>query len=360
MVRMFWDKLKKPFFVLAPMHEVTDAAFRQVVAHYSKPDVIFTEFVSVDGLCHPKSQKKIVDYYLKYDDSQRPIVAQIWGSNPENFYKASQYVVSLGFDGIDINMGCPDKSVVKQGGGAALIQTPELAAEIIGAAKEGAGDLPISVKTRIGFDKIIIESWIEKLIKAKPSAITIHGRTKKELSKVPTHWDKIGLAASIAKGSGIKIIGNGDISSLKEGSEIAKKYGLDGIMVGRAVMGNPWFFNPDIDYENVSLEQKIEALLFHAQLFEKIFSGINPVRNNYSSDGANAQPVFGKSADYSHETFKISNGVKRFNHFKKHIKAYISGFKRASELRVKLMQAKDSKELELILKSNAVIRRSNL
>jgi len=322
---MFWNDFKRPFFVLAPMHGVTDAAFRQVVAHYGKPDVIFTEFVSVDGLCHPKSQKKIVDYYLKYDDSQRPIIAQIWGSNPENFRQSAQYVSSLGFDGIDINMGCPDKNIVKQGGGAALIQTPKLAVEIIKSAKEGAGDLPVSVKTRIGFDKIMIESWIEKLIEAKPDAITIHGRTKKELSKVPTHWDKIGLVASIAKGSGIKIIGNGDVSSLKEGNDIAQKYELDGIMVGRAVLGNPWFFNPEVDYENVSLEQKIEALLFHARLFEKIFTGI-----------------------------------KRFNHFRKHIKAYMSGFRGASELRAKLMQAKDSKELELILRSNAIIRMSNL
>lgn len=310
---MFWKNLKKPFFVLAPMHEVTDAAFRRVVAHYGKPDVIFTEFVSVDGLCHPKSQKKITEYYLKYSESERPVVAQIWGSNPDNFLKAAEYVSSLGFDGIDINMGCPDKSVVKQGGGAAMIKTPDLAIEVIKAAKEGAGNLPVSVKTRIGFDEIETESWITHLINAKPAVITIHGRTKKELSRVPTHWDQIALAASMAKGSEIKIIGNGDVLSLDEGKKLSEKYDLDGIMVGRAVMGNPWFFNSDIKYENISVDQKIEAMLFHAKIFEEVFVG-----------------------------------VKRFNHFKKHIKAYISGFRNAGELRGKLMNAKHFEEMKSI------------
>jgi nifR3 family TIM-barrel protein len=313
---MFWDKLKKPFFVLAPMHEVTDAAFRRVVAHYGKPDVIFTEFVSVDGLSHPQSQKKITDYYLKYDKSERPIVAQIWGSNPENFYKASQYVASLGFDGIDINMGCPDKSVLKQGGGAALIQNPGLAVEIVAATKEGAGKLPVSVKTRIGFEKIETEPWIGKLVESNPAALTVHGRTKKELSGAPVHWEQIGLAASIARKNGIKIIGNGDILSLEQGKAMAQKYELDGIMVGRAVMGNPWFFDSDVGYGDLAPKDKIEAMLFHAKIFEKELKG-----------------------------------VKRFNNFRKHIKAYISGFPDAGKLRQKLMLAGNYKELKTAAKS---------
>lgn len=313
---MFWNKLKKPFFVLAPMHEVTDAAFRKTIAHYGKPDVMFTEFVSIDGLCHLQSKKKITDYYLKYGEFERPIVAQIWGNNPENFFKAAEYISSLGFDGIDINMGCPDKSVIKQGGGAAMIETPDLAIEAIKATKEGARNLPVSVKTRIGFNKIETEPWLGRLIEAKPAAITIHGRTKKELLRVPIHWDQIALAAAMAKGSGIKIIGNGDISFLEEGKNIAEKYELDGVMIGRAVLGNPWFFNSDIDYTDISVEQKIDAMLFHAKVFEEVFGGI-----------------------------------KRFSHFRKHIKAYISGFTNAGELRNKLMLANNFKEMETMAKS---------
>ncbi len=312
---MFWNDLKKPFFVLAPMHEVTDFAFRENISRYKKPDVIFTEFVSVDGLCHIQSQEKMAKYYLQYSEIQRPIVAQIWGSNPENFYKASKFIASLGFDGIDINTGCPDKSVVKQGGGAALMKNPKLTAEIILAAKEGS-KLPVSVKTRIGFDKVETESWIKELIKANPVAITIHGRTKKELSKSPVHWDQIRLAALFAKNTGIKIIGNGDVLSVDDGKKISEKYDLDGIMIGRATMGNPWLFDESVQYDDISPEQKVKAMILHAEIFENSFLGI-----------------------------------KRFNHFRKHIKAYISGFKNAAWVRNKFMSANNVSEMKSVADS---------
>jgi nifR3 family TIM-barrel protein len=310
---MFWENLKKPFFVLAPMHDVTDTAFRQTVAHFGKPDVMFTEFVSVDGLIHPQSHEKIIRYYFKHEKSEKPLVAQIWGSDPKKFRIAAEHLVRLGFDGIDINMGCPDKAVIKQGGGAALILTPEIAKEIIFATKEGAGNIPVSVKTRLGFDKIIIESWIENLILAKPSAITLHARTKKELSMVPPHWDKVKLAVDVAKESEIKIIGNGDVHSTQEGILIAENYGLDGIMIGRGSLGKPWIFNRELDINSVGIKEKIDALIYHSDIFEKEFEGI-----------------------------------KRFNNFRKHIKAYISGFRGAGELRAKMMVSKNASELKAV------------
>jgi nifR3 family TIM-barrel protein len=311
---MFWDELKKPFFVLAPMHDVTDVAFRETVAYFGKPDVIFTEFVSVDGICHEKSRQKMDKYYLQFTNNQRPIVAQIWGSDPNNFFEAAKHIASLGFDGIDINMGCPDKSVIKQGGGAALILNPSLAGEIIKATKEGAGSLPVSVKTRIGFDEIITQSWIEKLVSFKPAAITIHGRTKKELSAVPAHWDEIGKGAKVAKGSGVYIIGNGDILSKEQGQKLAEEFDLDGVMVGRAVLGKPWFFS-NKNQESISIKQRLEALEFHAKKFDQYFQGI-----------------------------------KSFSYFKKHIKGYVSGFDGAKELRLQLMMAQNSDQLSKMIK----------
>lgn len=308
--------------VLAPMHDVTDTAFRQTVAHFSKPDAMFTEFVSVDGLTHPQSQEKITHYYLRYNKSEHQIIAQIWGSDPYKFKQSAEYLGKLGFDGIDINMGCPDKSVIKQGGGAALINSPKLAVQIIEATKEGVGNIPVSVKTRLGFDSISIESWMETLVKAKPAAITIHARTKKELSMVPPHWDEVQRAAKIAQGSGIKIIGNGDVKNIADGKRIAEEFGLGGIMVGRAALGNPWFFDESFNYEMLEICDRLEALVFHAKKFEKEFQGI-----------------------------------KRFNHFRKHIKAYISGFREAGKLRSLLMTAKNYKELDLIVeeyKSNSL------
>src|SRR3989338_1390608 len=242
----FWQKLNRPFFILAPMADVTDSAFRQIILSCGKPDIFYTEFVSADGLCSEKGKLKLVPH-LAFKKNERPIVTQFFGANPENFYKCAQIAVKLGFDGIDINMGCPDRKVLKQGGGAALILKPELAKEIIRETKRGADNLPVSVKTRIGYNKIITEEWISHLIEAKPAAIILHGRTMKEMSKVPAHWDEIGKAGVLCRKAGIPIIGNGDIVTHAEGLEKAKQYDLDGIMVGRGIFHNPWFFYSSID-----------------------------------------------------------------------------------------------------------------
>ena len=301
-MKNFWQKLPKPFFVLAPMADVTDSAFRQVVLSCGKPDVFYTEFVSADGLCSEKGSPKLMPH-LVFKKNERPIVAQFFGANPENFYKCAQLAVELGFDGIDINMGCPSGKIVKHDSGAGLIRTPELAKAIIRETKRGAGGLPVSVKTRIGYNKIVTEEWVLHLIEAKPAAIIIHGRTSKEMSKVPNHWDEIGKAAALCRKAGIPVIGNGDIASYSEGLEKSKQFGLDGVMVGRAIFSNPWFFNPSIDPAIKTLAEKIELLKKHIRLFTKLW-------------GTN----------------------KNFDTMKKFFIIYISGWEGAKELRAKLMK----------------------
>lgn len=309
----FWGKLNKPFFALAPMADVSDAAYRRIVAKYGNPDVIYTEFVPCDGLCSRGKDFLIKD--LEYDESERPVVAQFFGANPKHFYECARLAVKLGFDGIDINMGCPEKNIQKQGAGAALIKTPELAKEIILATKEGVKstgkEIPVSVKTRIGYLKNEIDQWLPNILETEPAAVIIHGRTKKEMSKVDAHWDIIGEAVKIAKGSDVIIVGNGDVKNLADGREKAKKYGVDGIMIGRGVFGNPWVFRKD-GYVP-SFEEKLKVMIEHTYLFEKLLIG-----------------------------------RKRFDLMKKHYRAYVSGFDGANALRIKFMSAKNGKEVEEI------------
>ena len=307
----FWKKLKKPFFVLAPMADVTDVAFRQIVAKYGKPDVFWTEFVSCDGLCSKGREVLLRD--LNYGENERPIVAQIFGAHSENFYKTAQLVKELGFDGVDINMGCPDRSIEKQGAGASLMKNPELAQEIIKETKKGAGDLPVSVKTRIGYNKNEIETWLPVLLKAEPSVITIHGRTRKEMSKVPNDWNVIKRAVEIRNEmkSQTLIIGNGDINNLTEAEEAVKQSGVDGVMIGRGIFGNPWFFNKEINTSDISTADKLRVLIEHTKVFEE----------------------------------KLGD-IKNFAIMKKHYKAYVTGFDGAKELRIKLMEAQNATEVE--------------
>jgi len=317
----FWKKLKKPFFCLAPMADVTDAAFRFMLAKYGKNSsnrnqvVFWTEFVSADGLCNPEGRKNL-SRILKFSKIEKPIVAQVFGANPDNMEKACRYISKLGFDGIDINMGCPDKSVVKQGAGSALIKTPELAREIIRSAILGANGLPISVKTRVGFNKEEIDSWIPELLKEDIKALTIHARTKKEMSKLPANWDYVKRVVGLAKKSGkdILVIGNGDVRNLTDAIEKTKKYGCDGVMIGRGVFGNPWFF--DIKKTDISVEEKLKALLEHTKLFEKLLSK-----------------------------------QKNFANMKKHFKAYVNGFDGAKELRIKLMAVDSSQGAKAVIHS---------
>ncbi len=310
----FWGNLNKPFFVLAPMADVTDIAFRHIITKYGKPDVFWTEFVSCDGLL--SDGRKYLLHDLKYEDKERPIVAQIFGGNPDNFYECAKLITSLGFDGIDINMGCPDRSIEKQGAGAALMKDPKRAREIIREVKRGAGGMPVSVKTRIGYNKNELDTWLPEILKEEPAVVIIHTRTRKELSKVQAHWEEVACAIKIRDEMDSKalIIGNGDVKDLDEAEQKVKETRADGVMIGRGIFGNPWLFNKKINREDVPLEERLRVMVEHTKLFEK-----------------------------------LHDNKKNFAIMKKHYKAYAEGFAGAKELRVKLMEAKDSDEVEFII-----------
>lgn len=310
----FWRELPKPIFVQAPMADVTDVAFRRVIAKYGKPAVMWTEFVSCDGLCSPGRGNLLHD--LWFDESERPIVAQIFGGKPQNFTETAKLIQELGFDGIDINMGCPSKDIEKSCSGAALIKNPELAAEIIAATKAGAGDLPVSVKTRIGYRTNEIETWLRTLLAARPAAITIHARTRNEMSKVPAHWDVVKRAVEIAKevypdaSERPLILGNGDVQNLAEARQRVAETGCDGVMIGRGIFGNPWLFNEDIDYAAIPLSEKLRVMLEHTKLYSDLLVDKKPL-----------------------------------DLMKKHYKAYVNGFPGAAELRAQLMQTESYEEI---------------
>ncbi|MBX4215814.1 tRNA-dihydrouridine synthase [Candidatus Parcubacteria bacterium] len=315
----FWEKLKRPFFALAPMADVTDTAFRELIAKYSDhgephggPDVFWTEFVSVDGLLSPGRAALLKDF--EYTEREHPIVAQIFGNKPENFREVAKLARSLGFDGVDINMGCPDRGVEKQGAGASLIKNPKLAQEIIRATMDGAGNLPVSVKTRVGYNHDNLDEWLGALLAMKPAAITVHARTRKEMSAVPARWDTVEHAVRLAKGSGTLIIGNGDVTDLADAEIKAKATGADGIMLGRAIFGNPWLFNRNVDYKKIPVAEKLKVMVEHTRLFEKKLGG-----------------------------------VKSFAVMKKHYKAYVNGWDGAKELRMKLMETESSDGVEAIV-----------
>ncbi|HEY4512353.1 MAG TPA: tRNA-dihydrouridine synthase [Candidatus Paceibacterota bacterium] len=338
MTTNFWKDLPKPFFALAPMADVTDAAFRRIIAKYSKwggqdvidregkftrpkatavggPDVMWTEFVSADGLVlAPEAGKKKILKDLEYSESERPIVAQLFGSRPENMEKAAALCASLGFDGVDINMGCPDKTIEKQKAGAAMIKNPELAREVILAAKRGAPHLPISVKTRLGYNKDEIETWLPHLLSCDLAAVVIHARTRKEMSSVPARWERIKRAVEIrdASGKDTLIIGNGDVEDLESGKLKVEETGCDGVMLGRGIFGNPWLFSGL--HQRSDLKECLNVLIEHTKLFEELLGGI-----------------------------------KNFSIMKKHYKAYVDGFSSAKELRMKLMEAKNAREVESIV-----------
>ena len=260
--------------VLAPMADVTDEAFRAIIAKYSRhtrkdgtmggPDVFWTEFVSADGLCSPGRDVLLRD--LKYSPVERPIVAQFFTSTPSHMERVARMAESLGFDGIDINMGCPDKSIEKQGAGAAMMTTPDLAVEIIRAAKQGAGGIPVSVKTRVGWNTVELETWLPKLLSAEPAVITVHARTRKEMSLVPARWEHVARAVEIRNTLGSKtlILGNGDVQNLAEAETRVTETGADGVMIGRGIFGNPWLFSPDTPRESVPLPERLRVMSTNA------------------------------------------------------------------------------------------------
>jgi nifR3 family TIM-barrel protein len=317
-VKNFWSELPRPFFCLAPLADVTDAAFRRIIAKYSKPygpAVFWTEFVSADGLAlAPEKGRQKLLRDLLYTEAERPIVAQFFTATPEHMEKAAALAHKLGFDGVDINMGCPAGPVNNQGAGAELILKPALACELVAAAKRGAPDLPVSVKTRLGYNNDSIEEWLPQILSASPVALTLHARTKKEMSKVDAHWERVARAVEIrgALGSETLIIGNGDLKDIEDARNKIKESGADGAMLGRAIFGRPWLFSNSQESQNTSSQLKI--LVEHTKLFEELLGDI-----------------------------------KSFAIMKKHFKAYVEGFPGAKELRVELMEAQTAAEVEKIV-----------
>lgn len=279
----FWDELQKPIFALAPMEDVTDTSFREIIAGLADPQylsILYTEFTSVDGMSHPVGKIRVGERLI-VGESERQLlkqknirlIAQIWGRKPELFYKiAAEITAENDFDGLDINMGCPVKNVVKNGCCSALINEPNLAKEIILATKE-ATHLPVSVKTRTGIKMHHTEEWIANLLETKPAAIILHGRTQKQQSEGLADWDEIAKGARIRDqiNPETRFLGNGDVLSVAHGEELAQKYGIDGVMIGRGIFHNPWFFDPS--HLSPAKSEKLMQLLLHTQLFERNWGG---------------------------------------------------------------------------------------
>ena len=314
----FWQKLNKPFFVLAPMADVTDASFRQIIAKYSRhgelgggPDVFWTEFVAADGLMSPG--REVLRHDLKFGENEHPIVAQLFGAHPDKMEGAARLCQELGFDGIDINMGCPDKSIEKQGAGACMMKHPDVAREIIRAARRGAPNLPISVKTRIGYNKNELDTWLPEVLAENIQALTVHCRTRKEMSKVPARWEHVREAVALRDRLGVDtlILGNGDVKDLADAKQKVAETGCDGVMLGRAIFGNPWLF--DQHRTEVTKEEKIRVMVEHTKLYEHMLGG-----------------------------------TKSFSIMKKQYKAYVNGFDGAMELREKFMQCENASEVEAV------------
>lgn len=337
----FWPNLPRPIIALSPMDGVTDAAFRYITDHVGKPAILFTEFTSVEGLA--RGATRLLSAFTHHTTAT-PTVAQIFGIEPESFYKAAIIIAEMGFAGIDINMGCPDPHVAKKGGGAGLILQPTLAQRIIIETKRGASEwangqtvagaglpdaiiqavvhyqhrmevaperrlLPVSVKTRIGYDAIVTEPWITTLLAAEPANISLHGRTLKQLYSGSANWEEIGKAARLATSAGIPLLGNGDIHSRAQAFEATQLYGTDGVLLGRVSFGNPWVFT---DYEP-SLADRIATAINHTKAFQTLTPELH------------------------------------FLGMRKHLAWYCKGFPQASAVRSSLMQATSAADVIAVL-----------
>ncbi|MBU5361843.1 tRNA-dihydrouridine synthase [Enterococcus raffinosus] len=309
----FWVELPKPFFILAPMEDVTDVVFRHVVKEAGAPDVFFTEFTNSDSFCHPDGIESVRGR-LAFTENEQPMVAHIWGDKPEFFREMSIALADMGFKGIDLNMGCPVPNVAERGKGSGLILRPEVAAELIEAVK--AGGLPVSVKTRLGFtDTAEMEKWISHLLKQDIANLSVHMRTRKEMSKVEAHWELIPriveLRDEIAPQTLITI--NGDILDRQMGLELAEKYGVDGLMIGRGIFKNPYAFEKEPKAH--SPKELIGLLRLQLDLQDK----------------------------YAEQVPRSIVGLHRF------FKIYVKGFPGANDLRVSLMNTKSTAEVREIL-----------
>lgn len=330
----FWEQLEKPIVGLSPMDGVTDAAFRYMIAKHSSPSLMMTEFTNVEGLA--RGATKMLTAF-KYDEIERPIVAQIYGVEVDSFYKCAVMLCAMGFDGVDINMGCPANKVARKGSGAGLIQTPELAKEIIRACKKGALDWangisleeagvhediiaavdvwgervirPVSVKTRIGFDKDISVEWVKHLVEERPANISMHGRTLKQMYLGEADWEAISRAGEVCRAEGISYLGNGDVLTMEQARRKCEEYCVDGVLIGRGTMGAPWFFGGQ---EPSSVAERMEILLEHCRYFV----------------GLELWPFYA---------------------IKKHLAWYCKEFAGAREMRLKLMRTSSMEEVETVV-----------
>ncbi|HDY4555107.1 TPA: tRNA dihydrouridine synthase [Staphylococcus aureus] len=309
----FWSELPRPFFILAPMEDVTDIVFRHVVSEAARPDVFFTEFTNTESFCHPEGIHSVRGR-LTFSEDEQPMVAHIWGDKPEQFRETSIQLAKMGFKGIDLNMGCPVANVAKKGKGSGLILRPDVAAEIIQATK--AGGLPVSVKTRLGYYEIDEwKDWLKHVFEQDIANLSIHLRTRKEMSKVDAHWELIeaikNLRDEIAPNTLLTI--NGDIPNRKTGLELAEKYGIDGVMIGRGIFHNPFAFEKE-PREHTSKEL-LDLLRLHLSLF-----------NKYEKDE-----------------------IRQFKSLRRFFKIYVRGIRGASELRHQLMNTQSIAEARALL-----------
>ncbi|CAA3879924.1 tRNA dihydrouridine synthase B [Staphylococcus aureus] len=309
----FWSELPRPFFILAPMEDVTDIVFRHVVSEAARPDVFFTEFTNPESFCHPEGIHSVRGR-LTFSEDEQPVVAHIWGDKPEQFRETSIQLAKMGFKGIDLNMGCPVANVAKKGKGSGLILRPDVAAEIIQATK--AGGLPVSVKTRLGYYEIDEwKDWLKHVFEQDIANLSIHLRTRKEMSKVDAHWELIeaikNLRDEIAPNTLLTI--NGDIPDRKTGLELAEKYGIDGVMIGRGIFHNPFAFEKEP--REHTCKELLDLLRLHLSLF-----------NKYEKDE-----------------------IRQFKSLRRFFKIYVRGIRGASELRHQLMNTQSIAEARALL-----------
>jgi tRNA-dihydrouridine synthase len=381
----FWHDMAQPIIGLSPMDGVTDPAFRFIVASHGKPDVQFTEFINVDEVCHGGDA---VWSQLRYDEIERPIVAQIYGADPDKFYQVAQVVCELGFDGVDINMGCPSKNVSARGCGAALIRNPPLAREIIRAVHAGVNDwaaghrldaiglrprvvhkvqalvsqragagatihrpIPVSVKTRLGYDAVVIEDWVAVLAEERPEAISIHGRTLAQMYRGRADWDAIGRAAKVVRETGTLVLGNGDVESMADLARKVRETHVHGVLIGRGALGNPWVFrskawakaqakNPSplpSPGEPVALEDATG----HGE-------GENGEQSHHLFIPVPLQERFRVALEHA-RYFESLGGSSRFSAMRKHLGWYCTGFFKAAEIRSHMFRATCSQDVERIL-----------
>src|SRR5437016_10640135 len=302
-MKHFWQTLEKPIFILAPMEDVTDTVLRQDIARCGKPAVFFTEFTNVEGMF--SKGEKLVNQRLRYTEAELPLVAQIWGTHPENFSKAARKLIDMGFSGVDLNMGCPAQGPVGRGVCSGLINNRPRAKEIIEATREGAaGIIPVSVKTRLGFRAIDFD-WIQFVLEQEPAVLSVHARTVSEMSKVPAHWDKLKTVVDMrnAMRSTTLIIGNGDVKSLSEAKQKVAEARADGAMIGRGIFDNPYIFSETITLRDKTPEEKLHLLLEHMWLWQDTWGN-----------------------------------TKHFPILRKFFKVYANGFSVVQELRMRLME----------------------